>query len=250
MIQITNATATLAKSFSAKREKNSDGIEQVVAHLKFSELFVNRDVIDELLVRPIGWSQGALFDDQGAPIGALEIRLPTKAWQARVELSHDVYEPLELTKVDLSDITLALTPFGALLSGQFSWTAAGDEVETLTDLLGQEVEIDLELDDGGQQDLLAPLRETAARHGVESITLHAPGQAAIELVGKIKRADELLTILRQGGTVEVNGQGYTVTTKAGKRIDVWNNAVTALIRRGILTEGLAGQLAFFGEDAA
>lgn len=250
MIEI-NSTATLGKSLSVKREKVGDEGERVIAHLKFAETFVDRDVIDDLCGRPIGWARMSLFDEMGAPVALLELGLPTREWQAAGGVSDPSGASLPLGRATLSAVTLALTPLGALLSGQLSWQARGDEVEDLTDMLGREVTIVLSLNDGGQQDLLEQLRAG----GVTSMTIQRPGQEPVEIIGgkeaKIQRADDLLVILHQGGTVQVNaGGGYTVTTKAGKRIDVWNNAVTALLRRGVLATGLAGQLSFTGHSEA
>ena len=49
MIHI-KSTATLAKTFSVKREKTDDA-ERVVAHLKIADCLVDRDQLDELLKR-------------------------------------------------------------------------------------------------------------------------------------------------------------------------------------------------------
>ena len=150
--------ATVAKGFSVKREKADDDTEHVVAHLKFSDAFVERDIIDELLRQPIGWADGALFDEFGAPRGRWTISADraefgitgtieggTKRTDPRLTLANGA---------TLTDLSVELTKLGGLLSGAIAWEARGDEVEDVHELLGKTCAIEVVLTDGGQQDLL------------------------------------------------------------------------------------------------
>lgn len=126
-----NATCEVAKSFSVKREKRDDDTEAVIAHLKIADVMLDREQIDEVVGLPIGWSQSALFDEQGAP-------------------------SLTLRDAEVSGITLDLTTLGALLSCGLAWEADGDVVDDIADLLGKLCAIEVVIEDGGQADLLRP----------------------------------------------------------------------------------------------
>ena len=147
---------TCGKTFSAKREKQSDESEKVVAHLKFSALFAERHVLDELVGRPVGWSQGALYDEMGAPIAALEIGLPALVLEVNGTLAHTATakDKLKLMGAELSGVTAALTKLGVLLSGDLSWPVAGDECTDVEPLLGQLCQAKLTLSAPKQGDLL------------------------------------------------------------------------------------------------
>ena len=156
-IQI-NATCEVAKSFSVKREKIDDGTEIVVAHLKVADVMLDREQIDEIVGLPIGWSQSALFDDQGAPYRRFTIGVPRTDLAATgvIRGGRDDDGPsLTLRDAELSAITLDLTTLGALLSCGLAWRAAGDEVDDIADLLGKLCAFSVSLVDGGQRDLLA-----------------------------------------------------------------------------------------------
>lgn len=158
MIQI-KTFAQLAKSLSVKREKDADDDTVVACHLKFSEMFVERDVFDELCRQPIGWHQ-AFYDDLGAPVGPLEVSLPGRAWSVtgKITAGPQRAEQLSLLEAQLTGVSLELTKLGVLVSGAVSWTARGDEVEDLTELLGGLVSVEWRLSDGGQQDMLGGVR--------------------------------------------------------------------------------------------
>lgn len=247
MIEISS-TCTLGKSLSVKREKvgNSDDGERVIAHLKFAELFVQRDVIDDLCKRPIDWAAMSLFDDQGAPLALIELGLPASEWTAQGALAGPGGKPsLALVGAKLTGVVIALTPLGALVSGALSWEARGDEVEDVTDLLGKEVKIEIDLSDGGQQDLLAPLRETAAAHGVTSMTMQVPGHEPVELLSKapkpydvphsISSADEVMKRLQKHGFHLRGGANvYWVEKPDGSKTQgVWLNAAKSVLKRGL-----------------
>lgn len=153
MIEL-NSSALLGKSLSVKREKIDDS-EVVACHLKFADLFVTREEIDELCRQPIGW-HAALFDEQGAPVSRLAIGLPKAEWTTTGTVNQGPQRPGELTLLEatLSAVTLDLMPLGALMAGSLAWKARGDEVEDVTELLGKLVAVRLRLTDGGQQDLV------------------------------------------------------------------------------------------------
>ena len=184
MIEI-NSFAKLAKSLSVKREKDADDDTVVACHLKFSELFVERDVFDELCRQPIGWHQ-AFYDDLGAPVGALEVSLPGRAWQVtgKIAAGPQRAEQLSLLEAQLTGVSLELTKLGVLVSGAVSWKARGDEVEDLTELLGGLVSVEWRLTDGGQQDMLRDgvqaaadsIRALAQQDGIESVELQVGGK--------------------------------------------------------------------------
>ena len=135
---------------------DADDDTVVACHLKFSELFVDRDVFDELCRQPIGWHQ-AFYDDLGAPVGALEISLPGRAWSVTGSINAGPNRPerLNLLEATLSKVTLTLTKLGVLVGGSISWKARGDEVEDLADFLGTLAAVEWRITDGDQQDLLA-----------------------------------------------------------------------------------------------
>jgi hypothetical protein len=184
MIEI-KSVAQLAKSLSVKREKDAADDTVVVCHLKFADLFVEREVVDELCKQPIGWHQ-AFYDDLGAPVGALELSLPGRAWSVTGKIKAGPNRPAQLSLLDasLSKVALELTKLGALVSGAVSWTARGDEVEDLTELLGGLVAVEWRLTDGGQQDMLRDgvqaaadsIRKLAQQDGIESVELQVGGR--------------------------------------------------------------------------
>jgi len=150
-----NATCEVAKSFSVKREKRDDDTEAVIAHLKVADVMLDRDQIDELVGLPIGWSQSALFDEQGAPYQPLTLGVPRKDLTLTGAIRG---KPggVTLRDVAVSGITLDLTRLGALLSCGLAWEADGDVVDDIADLLGKLCAIEVVIEDGGQADLLRP----------------------------------------------------------------------------------------------
>lgn len=152
--------ATLAKSFAVKREKTGEDTESVVAHLKFSECVIDRDQLDEICGQPIGWSQGSLFDEFGAPRARVTLSLNVSHWSATGLIrggDKPASPSLRIKDAELDSIALELAPHGALLSAQLSWAAAGDEVDDIADMLGMIVMFDLVLSNGGQGDLLGKM---------------------------------------------------------------------------------------------
>jgi hypothetical protein len=168
MIEI-ESVATLAKSFSVKREKDGDDAEHVIAHLKFSETFVSRDTIDEICGQAIGWSTMALFDEQGAPLFRCDISLPSAEWSCTATISGPDGRPsLKVAQATLDSAVLTPTTLGAVLAGQLSWVAKGDEVEDVTDMLGAVVTFHATLNGSGQVDAFKDAKD-AARAFVHSV---------------------------------------------------------------------------------
>lgn len=157
-----DTTALIGKGVTIKREKRGDE-EELIAHLKFQGAFVQREVIDELCRQPIGWSQGCLFDDLGAPIGRLVLQLPNLVATITGSIRGvKARESISLTEAALEGVALAigtqtrddLMQPGAMLSGELTWVVAGDEASDLETLLGRECGIAWTIHDGGQQDIL------------------------------------------------------------------------------------------------
>ena len=152
------SVATLSKSLAVKREKDDEGTEAVIAHLKFSDCVVSREEIDELLgvVREQGvpWARNVLFDELGAPRARLEIAAPRREFTVSLKFSGPGDEEMHVAGGTLTGIALVLDKSGALLSGSISWPVAGDELADVEPLLGQIVRAEMSLTDGGQGDLL------------------------------------------------------------------------------------------------
>ena len=153
------STATLSKSLAVKREKRDDSTEVVVCTLGLTDLFVDRDQLDELLSLPIGWSPAHCYDEGGAPLAPMSMTPHRGEWTASGVLSGGERPRsggIKLNTADVSALVLDLTKLGALAALKLTWDAMGDEVEDLTELLGRECSVVLVLSDGGQGDLLRP----------------------------------------------------------------------------------------------
>lgn len=128
---------TVGKSLSVKREKVGDD-DLLVAHLKFSGLTIDRDVIDFLAGAKRNWCD-ALFDELGAPIAALTLGFPGLELMLGGTLAGNAETDERLsfgTSAKLRGIAIDLVPLGAKLSGEITWNAAGDEVTDAEPLLG------------------------------------------------------------------------------------------------------------------
>jgi hypothetical protein len=154
-------TAQLSKSMSIKREKEGD-VKVLVAHLKFDGALIHRETIDELVGQPIGWSQSCLFDEQGAPIGHIEIALPKLVAQVTGKIRGvDADDHITLAQAFMDGVTISLSGLinnQALLSGSLAWKVAGDEASDLEPLLGRLCALHWVIQDGGQQDMLKAAR--------------------------------------------------------------------------------------------
>jgi hypothetical protein len=146
--------AHIAKGVSMKREKIDD-VENVVAHLKFSDLFMTQEQVDELTSRPPGWCRRALFDELGAPVFHMNVQLP-KLELSVVGTVGDAQQPdrLHLLQATLSDIVLSMTTLGAAVQGTLTWLVAGDEASDCEPLLGRVCAVSWQITNR-QGDLLA-----------------------------------------------------------------------------------------------
>ena len=162
MIKI-DTVCDVAKTLSTKATKDESGAPAIVCSVKFANLKVDRSTIDELLGEPIGWSQAALYDDQGAPRKRYGITVYGRKLRVSGGISGPKGEPtLALLQAELSEAYLTLIPLGALLDGALAWSARGDEVEDVADLLGKTCSAKWEITDGGQEDLFQPTSTAAA----------------------------------------------------------------------------------------
>lgn len=198
----------VGKAFSAKREKagEDEGGEIVVAHLKISEIVIDRTQLDFLLRQPVGWCTRSLFDDSGMPWLRAGLDLLSAKWTARGALSGPNGRPrLNLKEAKFSGASVLLIALGGELSGELTWTAAGDEVEDVAAMLGAMVTCSLALDDGGQSDWVDDQRHDAT---TVSITR---GRATRGLAAMLKE---------DGATGEI-------ITPAGERIPIGDPGVTS-----------------------
>lgn len=132
--------ATIGKSLTIKREKDSNDVEIVVAHLKFSGAFLQRDQIDELCQLERGWAQSCLFWEDGLPRGHMSIDLLKFSGSVTGSIG-DSKAKIMLANAELTDVSFTLTKLGASLDGHLAWPIAGDEASDVESLLGQECEI-------------------------------------------------------------------------------------------------------------
>jgi hypothetical protein len=248
------STATLAKSFSVKREKGDDDSEGVVAHLKIADCLVDRDQLDELLGLPVGWSTGALYDDFGAPLSRLTLSVArrellfTGVLRDGSELSA---ARLKLKDAEISGITLELTKLGALLACQLSWVAAGDEVDDIADMLGAICALDAVVSDGGQKDLLKDgvqaaadsIRKLAQQDGIESVELQIGGKTIAKFgkdseppprSNRISSFNQVMRLIESGYHLRGADPDYWVERPDGsERQGVWLNAARACLKQGL-----------------
>lgn len=183
-----NTILELGKTFSAKSEKDDDKTDIVRAHIKFTAMAVDRDSCDELIgTVPVGWTTSYLFDDMGVPVAPLTLSLDGLALRVSgVIAGANDQAKLALVQADLTDITITLVKLGALVSGALAWTAKGDEVEDVTDLLGKTCKVEVSVFGDEQQDLL----RDAARRFVDNakrmggVTISDSNGMKIEIPGE------------------------------------------------------------------
>lgn len=145
---------TIGKSLSIKCEKSEAG-ESTVAHLKFGEMFIQREQINEIAGQRPGWAETSFFDEQGAPLGHWCLSLSGTALFVTGKIrGKNAAQSLCLVDSNMSGIKIALIPLGAMLYGNLSWQISGDEVGDIEPLLGRECSAELTLSDGGQKDML------------------------------------------------------------------------------------------------
>lgn len=168
MIKI-DTICNVGKSLTAKATKDESGAPTTVAQMKFSDLQVDRDTVDELLGEPIGWCQKALYDEQGAPRKRYGITVYGRQLRVSGVITGPKATPaLSLLQAELTDTYLTLIPLGAMLEGKLTWSARGDEVEDVSDLLGRTCTARWEITDGDQADMFSPTSSAAAKATTET----------------------------------------------------------------------------------
>ncbi len=168
MIRI-DTVCMLGKSLTAKATKDDSGVPTVVAQVKFSDLKVDRDTVDELLGETVGWCRTALYDEQGAPRKRYGITVYGRSLRVSGGIrGPKEHQTLALLQAELTDAHLRLVPLGALLEGKLTWSARGDEVEDVSDLLGMICSAKWEVNDGDQSDLFQPTSAAAAAATTET----------------------------------------------------------------------------------
>lgn len=159
----------LGKSLTVKSTKDSAKQRVIIASVKFAALCVDRDTIDELMRKPVGWCRSVLFDDQGAPIGHYSVGILGRAWRVSGSIAGGHREgTLPLLQAELTDLTLSLIALGAVAEGTLTWAARGDEAEDVNDLLGNTCKVVWEITDGEQGDLFQPNSHAAAAATTET----------------------------------------------------------------------------------
>jgi hypothetical protein len=163
MIRI-DSVLTLAKSITAKTTKDGSGMPVTIAQVKFADMLVDRDALDELLGVPLGWCRTCLYDEQGAPLR----RFGLQVFGRTLRVSGTVTgtkpgETLSLLQADLDDTELRCVPLGALMNGVLTWAARGDEVEDVSELLGRLCSARWEITDGEPGDMFRPTSIAGAK---------------------------------------------------------------------------------------
>lgn len=149
-----NATAEIAKSFTAKRTKDDEESDSNVScSLKFSELPVERTEIDELVGLPLGLA-ARFYDELGAPLASLTLSAKKRTLEASGGVSFNTSRLGLGSDCELTDIAVTLKELGGLLEGTLTWSARGDEVEDVAELLGRTCHLELTVAQPKQGDLL------------------------------------------------------------------------------------------------
>lgn len=171
MIKI-QTTLTLAKSMTAKSVKDDSGQMVTVALVKFADMQIDREMLDELLGMPIGWCRGALYDEQGAPLRRFGVSVYGRTLRVSGAIKGTRNEgTLALLQAELDDCDARCVPLGALIDGRLTWAARGDEVEVISELLGKECLAEWEITDDGTDDMFRAQSQAAASatHATQSI---------------------------------------------------------------------------------
>lgn len=186
-----SSIATIGTGLTIKREKQADKSEKIIAHLKFTDLFVSREEMDSLCGQPDGWARGTFFDDLGAPVARLELSMPYREMTASVKLDDGKSSEMHMAGATLSGIALYLDKSGALLSGQLSWEVAGDEASDAEAMLGQDVRAEMHLTDGDQGDLLR-----TGKQALDSLkkSLADSGGGSLSVIGADGQEEVLLKV--------------------------------------------------------
>lgn len=154
----------ISKSLTAKITKDESGAPTMVAQVKFSDLRVDRDIVDELLGEAVGWCRTALYDDQGAPRKRYGITVYGRLLRVSGTIKGPKGDPtLSLLQAELTEAHLTLIPLGAMVEGKLTWSARGDEIEDVNGALGNTCLAVWEITDGDQADMFSPTSSAAAK---------------------------------------------------------------------------------------
>lgn len=154
----------LGKSLAVKATKDDAKQRTVIASVKFVGLPIDRDTIDELIGKPVGWCSQVLFDEQGAPVGHYSLGVLGRMWRVSGSIAGGHREgSLPLLQAELTDLRLSLVPLGAVAEGTLTWASRGDESSDVHDLLGNTCKAVWEITDGGQEDMFNPRSANAAK---------------------------------------------------------------------------------------
>ena len=240
------STAQVAKTFAVKREKTDDESESVVAHLKIADCLVDRDQLDEIIGLPVGWSTAALFDDLGAPVARLTLGLARREllFTGVIKGGEKSTDPkLKLKDATVDGITLELTKLGALLSCQLSWTAEGDEIDDIADMLGAICAVEAVLSTSGQQDLLGVVKAVRALQAAsdrDGTTMTLSDGAGREIgtiapqAGRISSFNEAMRLIESGYHLRGAEPDYWLEKPDGSdKRGVWLNAARACLKSGL-----------------
>lgn len=163
MIKIQTILA-LAKSMTAKSVKDDSNQFVTVAMVKFADLKIDRDMLDELMGTPIGWCRSTLYDEQGAPLRRFGVQVFGRSLRVSGTVKGGRNEgTLALLQAELDECEARCVPLGALVDGRLTWAARGDEVEVISDLLGKECLVEWEITDADTEDMFRSQSKAAAK---------------------------------------------------------------------------------------
>lgn len=181
---------TLGKALAIKREKGEDEADVTKAHLKFSEMFLRREEINQICGLRPGWAETSFFDELGAPLGLWSLVLHKAEFTVGCIITGPDRRGLKVVGALLSGIELTFTDLGAVMAGEITWLIAGDEASDIEPLLGRECSVAMAISDGGQMDMLKDASpQTVARSlaevmgknmsdGIDSVTVTFAGESA------------------------------------------------------------------------
>jgi hypothetical protein len=215
-----DSVAIVGKSITVKVEKDEKKDEHRICHLKVERIQIDRATIDAILGRVEGWASRCLFDEAGSPVAWLTLSLDGAAFDFTGSISgnENTGERLSLgANCRISNVTLELRSFGALLSGELSWPAAGDELSDVDPLLGKVCAVRASIIKPDSLDLFEPRRAVAGRNQLAANHVEANARLETSLVEKFRRTTRPLSDaerakLAAGDSVERTiGNGDTVT---------------------------------------
>lgn len=148
-----SAICVLGKKMSVKRDKADAGDDEVIScQITVRGIRVQRDTMDELSGVPIGCTS-MLYSDLGAPFQAMSFLLPKRVLMATGKIRHSRAlakggSALALKGALVRNVRFNLDQpdeHGPTASWSFTlhWRAAGDEVDDVRHLLGQECQLDM-----------------------------------------------------------------------------------------------------------